>query len=260
MMARRTGIPSLLGTWGAGVAAALTVGLTGCAGSAGSVSPVTASGQASAIAPPSGSLGSTDGGATTSAATASLATATTSPGSVVTGEAAQIAPSVPRELFLPKTGTSIPIATKPCPVVNGLLDPDRSHLETACYYTAPDRPYSLPGTSAADLTVLAGHTWRKGPAAFNALYDWRTQAFAVSQGDELWVRTEASGQRWLVYRAVSFHTPTKDGGLANDTSVWGTAPIPGRLLTIGCLQPTDLSQASTRNVVVAWDLGAVVTR
>ena len=49
-------------------------------------------------------------------------------------------------------------------------------------------------------------------------------------------------------------------GLANDTSVWGTAPIPGRLLTIGCLQPTDLSQASTRNVVVAWDLGAVVTR
>ncbi len=120
-----------------------------------------------------------------------------------------------------------------------------------CYYTADDRPYTLPASSTADLTVIAGHTSRRFAAAFNALYDWRQQRFAVRRGDRLLLRTKSSGADWLVYRAVSFHTPPRDG-LATDTSVWGTGAQPNRLLTIGCLQPSNPNAPSTRNIVVTW--------
>lgn len=125
-------------------------------------------------------------------------------------------------------------------------------MGVACYYTAPDRPYVLPASDAPDVVVLAGHTWRGGDAAFNVLYDWRSERFGVRSGDELWVRTDASGGARLVYRADAFHTPAKQGGLAQDSAVWGTEPVPGRLLTIGCIQPTNLRQSSSLNAVVAW--------
>lgn len=48
-----------------------------------------------------------------------------------------------------------------------------------------------------------------------------------------------------------FHTPPRDG-LATDTSVWGTGAQPNRLLTIGCLQPSNPNAPSTRNIVVTW--------
>ncbi len=79
-------------------------------------------------------------------------------------------------------------------------------MMVACYYVAPDKPYTLPGSSTADLSVLAGHTWRGGNAAFNALFDWRTQSFTLRIGDELWVKTVASGSSSLVYRATELHT------------------------------------------------------
>ena len=182
-----------------------------------------------------------------------------SPAPVASSVEGVIAASPPREILFPRSGTSVTISGAPCPVVNGVLDPDRTAYTVACYYTARDKPYSLPASATSDLTVLAGHTYRFGPAAFNALYDWKAQSFAVTAGDELWLRTEASGDRWLVYRAVAFHTPPKSG-LATDASVWGTGPLPNRLLTIGCLQPTDLTKASTQNVVVSWDFARVARR
>ena len=166
--------------------------------------------------------------------------------------APNIAPSRPLEILLPKAGARIQIATDVCPVVDGMLDPDRRDYMVACYYVAPDKPYSEPGSEAPDIAVLAGHTWRDGPAAFNVLYDWASQAFTVAEGDEIWVRTEASGTHWLVYRAVSFHTPAKYGGLAADTNIWGEGPVPGRLLTIGCQQQVQEGVHSTNNIVVVW--------
>lgn len=166
---------------------------------------------------------------------------------------APIPASRPVELFLPKANARIGLAEQPCPVVDGMLDPDHSDYTLACYYTAPDKPYTLPASSTPDLTVIAGHTRPRSPAAFNVLYDAHQQRFTVAEGDELWVRTQASGQRWLRYRAVSFHTPLKHGGLANDASIWGTGPLPNRLLTIGCLRPSDPQVESSRNIVVVWD-------
>lgn len=46
-------------------------------------------------------------------------------------------------------------------------------------------------------------------------------------------------------------------GLAQDSSIWGTGPVPGRLLTIGCLQPADRTQRSSQNVVVVWSFDRV---
>lgn len=150
----------------------------------------------------------------------------------------------------------MPVADKPCPVVDGWLDPNRHRMFEACFYTAADKPYSLPGTNSADIVVLAGHTYRQGDAAFNFLWQWRSQRWGVKQGDELWVRTRSSGTAWLVYRATGLHSPAR-GDLADDASIWGDGPVPGRLLTIGCLQPTDLSQHASRNVVVVWQFNRV---
>lgn len=163
-----------------------------------------------------------------------------------------VAPSTPLALYVPRIDVTVPLDTDPCPVVDDMLDPDRDRLDEACYYVAPDKPYSLPGTDAPDIAVFAGHTSRKVDAAFNWLYDWTGQKFSVELGDELWVRTEASGSTWLVYTAESLHTPNKLGGLAEDTTIWGTEPVPGRLLTIGCLQPLDRNLPSSENVVVVW--------
>ncbi len=195
---------------------------------------------------------------------ASIAAATPAPDAASRGPEAPaarrgIAASEPVELYVPALGVHIPVGPAPCPVVGGMIDPDRKRPGFACYYVARDRPYTLPGSDSPDVSVLAGHTMRQGAAAFNPFFNVRTQRFTVVEGDELRLRTVTSGTRWLVYRAVSFHSPEKAGGLAADASVWGTGPLPGRLLTIGCLQPADLSLTSTRNIVIAWQYVGTAT-
>lgn len=244
--------------WVAAVVAAFVMGVTGCgsasAGAGTAVAPARSTTPPS-VGPPTSAEATTEA-TTPSAVPSTVATSATSEG-VESG--ASVPPSRPREIYFPRFGVTVPVAGAPCPVVNGLLDPDRTAYGVACFYTAGDKPYTLPASATKDVTVLAGHTYRFGQAAFNVLYDWKAQTFAASAGDELWLRTEASGDQWLVYRAVAFHTPPKSG-LATDASVWGTGPLPSRLLTIGCLQPTDLKKAATQNVVVAWDFARVARR
>lgn len=251
-MTRKAGWLSVRHT-GPGLAAAIlavAVGVSGC-GAAGAVSVQSAPSATSSTAPIA--TPSTDSSTEAPSPTAS------GPSGAASEIAPSIPPSVPREAYFPRAGVTVPIDGKPCPVVNGLLDPDRTAYGVACFYTAADKPYTLPASGTKDVTVLAGHTYRFGQAAFNVLYDWKAQTFAAAAGDELWLRTEASGDQWLVYRAIAFHTPPKSG-LATDASVWGTGPLPNRLLTIGCLQPTDLKKAATQNVVVAWDFARVARR
>ncbi len=175
--------------------------------------------------------------------------------SIVPAPAVHVPSGRPTELVIPSIGLRARIHAQSCPLVDGALKP--ATLAEACYYTAADKPYQLPGSSTSDLSVLAGHTWRTGEAVFNALYDWRTQTFRVQVGDELWLRTDASGDQLLVYRAVQTYTPAKGDGpdsLMRSTQVWGAdgETLPGRLLTIACLQPEDLAVKSSRNIVIAW--------
>ncbi|MHD0004945.1 hypothetical protein ACQX2R_01125 [Corynebacterium diphtheriae] len=93
---------------------------------------------------------------------------------------------------------------------------------------------------------------------FNDLYDGSAMEHKVTIGDKLYLRTKNSGDDWLVYEATDLHAPDKSG-LADDASVWGDGPMPGRLLTISCIQPANLLEAAVKNAVVGWQYQGVAT-
>lgn len=157
--------------------------------------------------------------------------------------------SWPQEMVIPSIGLRASFESDPCRVRDGALDP--ATLDRACIYVDPQRPYELPGPGAEDLTVVAGHTGAGVTAVFDPLY---RGGHTVRVGDLLYLRTEssqASGGRWLAYKATDLHEPAKEG-LANDTDVWGSAAMPGRLLTISCIPPDNPFADSVRNAVVGW--------
>lgn len=143
-----------------------------------------------------------------------------------------------------------------CRVVDGKIDP--KSMDKACALTGQDYPYELPGTNAGDIVVVAGHTGAGVDAVFNKLYDGKAERHTVATGDTLFVRTETSGEDWLKYTATDLHDPDK-GALASNTEIWGTGPMPGRLLTISCIQPANLLADSVRNAVVGWQLAGTAT-
>ena len=166
-----------------------------------------------------------------------------------------IEPSRPVEIAIPAIGLRAGFEDTDCRVVDGNIDP--ATLDLACAYTAPDRPYSLPGTDSPDIVVIAGHTGAGVEAVFNQLYDGHANHHRVHTGDALYLRTQASGGAWLKYVATDLHEPQKEL-LSGDAAVWGTGATPGRLLTISCIQP-PMYAPSIRNAVVGWQFDSVVT-
>lgn len=189
------------------------------------------------------------------------------PSPTLTPSVVTIGGSVPTKMYVPRLKKTVLLATKLCPVVSKdgqlMLDPDRNDFTKACYFVGGAYPYVLPGTNAADIAVLAGHTsHQKSTAAFNIFYDWKKGVFTLKPGDEVWVQTKKSGSRWLVYKATDLLTPKKYAAsnkvsLLNDPKVWGTAPTPGVLLTIGCLQSKNIGQPSSENIVIKWKFDRV---
>ena len=167
----------------------------------------------------------------------------------------EIAPSWPLEMTVPKLGLHANFEPNVCKYKNGAIDP--STLSEACVYTAEDRPYSLPGTNAQDIVVVAGHAAAGVPAIFDKLYDPGNERHTVNIGDALYVRTEESGDRWLKYQATDLHEPEKTA-LSQSADIWGTAPMPGRLLTLTCIQPANPFAPSVKNAVVGWQFQGVV--
>lgn len=170
---------------------------------------------------------------------------------------AHVGQSRPVELRIPTIGLDAEVEPEDCRVKDGALNP-RS-MTKACAYTSPDKPYELPGPDAGDLAVIAGHTGAGVPGVFDALYDGGADESRVAVGDVLYVRTEDSraAGAWLKYEATDVHAPQK-AGLKDDPEIWGTGPMPGRLLTISCIQPPNLLADAVRNAVVGWQFVAVV--
>ena len=108
---------------------------------------------------------------------------------VTAEEAPAIDPSPAVELFIPAIEVHADFQDGSCRVVNGAINPDS--MNKACTYTAEDRPYSLPGTTAQDIVVIAGHTGAGVPGVFNNLYDGSANEHKVHLGDKLYVRTQA---------------------------------------------------------------------
>lgn len=181
--------------------------------------------------------------------------ATVVPSESTTQAVVEVAPSRPLEMTVPNVNLHANFEPNVCQYKNGAIDP--STLSEACVYTAEDRPYSLPGTNAQDIVVVAGHAAAGVPAVFDKLYDPGNGRHTVTIGDALYVRTEASGDRWLKYQATDLHEPEKTA-LSQSQDIWGTAPMPGRLLTITCIQPANPFAPSVKNAVVGWQFQGVV--
>lgn len=185
-----------------------------------------------------------------------------SPASPETGETgetgevdqAAIEASMPVEISMPGLGLSEPVVDELCPMTAYGVDPVQ--LMDVCFYTADDKPYVLPSTDQEDVAVLAGHANTQPPGVFDDVYDSVKQEFNVKLGDELRVRTEASGSKWLVYKATDFHTPMKVD-LAVDDDVWGTEPMPGRLVLLTCLRASTRNEPVLHNAVVGYQFDRV---
>ena len=169
-----------------------------------------------------------------------------------------IVPSVPKQVTIPAIGVDVKIdEAAPCPLNDaGMIEPDFQFPMKACYYTAANKPYQLPGTTTTDLSVIVGHTWRKGNAAFNPMYDWQAANphVMVELGDELLLKTQTSGERVLVYQAAKIDEIDKYGPnhLGQSTTVWGTQAIPNWLVTLACLQPSNTLEHSTKVIAIGW--------
>lgn len=166
-----------------------------------------------------------------------------------------IPPSKAVSMYIPAIDLVAEFEDQPCRVKDGAIDPGT--MKEACTFTSESKPYTLPGTNSEDLTVIAGHTGGGVPAVFNDLYDGGADKHLIKEGDLLYVRTENSGSTWIVYRATDLHAPEKTG-LPDSEEIWGTGPMPGRLLTISCVQPANPLAASVRNAVVGWQYEGVV--
>ena len=86
---------------------------------------------------------------------------------VTAEEAPAIDPSPAVELFIPAIEVHADFQDGSCRVVNGAINPDS--MNKACTYTAEDRHYSLPATTAQDIVVIASHTGVGVPGVFNNL-------------------------------------------------------------------------------------------
>lgn len=164
--------------------------------------------------------------------------------------------SRPLEVIMPTIGVRANFEDGVCRLKNGAIDP--ASLGDACIFTADNKPYSLPGSASEDIVVIAGHAAAGVPAVFDKLYDASSQTHTITPGDPLYLRTEASGDTWLKYQATDLHEPEKEG-LSQSADIWGTGPMPGRLLTITCIQPANPFQDSVRNAVIGWQYQGVVT-
>lgn len=158
----------------------------------------------------------------------------------------------PVEMYIPAIGLVAGFEQESCRLVDGLIDP--ATLDLACAYTAPDRPYRLPGSNAEDIVVIAGHAGAGTDAVFDTLYNPDADHHNVQVGDVMYIRTETSGEHWLKYTVSDLHSPEK-GSLSQDASIWGEGATPGRLLTISCIQPAFAP--SVRNAVVGWQFAGV---
>lgn len=112
--------------------------------------------------------------------------------------------------------------------------------------------FGQPGSDSDAQAVLAGHSSPRQETAFNRLYRQGAQL----EGREVFLRTEASGKRWLVYRIDRVYTPLKSE-LPYMTDVWGTpgSSTAGRLVLVTCRQEPGLANSVKNYVAIGRLVG-----
>ncbi|QQR51106.1 hypothetical protein IPF89_05070 [Candidatus Saccharibacteria bacterium] len=77
--------------------------------------------------------------------------------------------------MIPAIGVDVEIdEAVPCPLNDaGMVEPDFRFPMKACYYTALNKPYQLPGTTHYRPVGHRGSHLAQGRPAFNPMYDWQ---------------------------------------------------------------------------------------
>lgn len=191
-------------------------------------------------------------------------------------ESAPAEVSVPTATAAPTTAAALPhvAASEPLEFVVPHADPDKEIVQEvreddgACdpidpptndvyYCSNAGAGTQLPGTDSSDLAFLAGHSLRD--PARDSPFDRIDEMGAEMVGKDAYVRTEASGDQWLVY-SVAERIQIDQDDLAFSEEIWGDAdgtPLPGRMLLITCHQTGDLEH-STDNTILIANLSDVV--
>ena len=165
---------------------------------------------------------------------------------------------MPTEIYFPSIKVRRTVAATPCPYDGEHITPSHDDFSAACAVDSPQLAPVLPGTSTKNASMIVAHTWHAKPtwkeslpyAAFNPLFNWDdgvAGAFTLKKGDEVWVKTVASNDHWLVYVVTGFSKPAKT--LGND-DMWGFTdkPEPNTLKVVGCQQSSELGVLSTHNI------------
>ena len=137
-------------------------------------------------------------------------------------------------LEVPSVGLDVPVL--PYTPRGGVIDPP-SMVDG--YWV---QPYGEPGTEPDNTVYIAGHSWTKGAAAFNALMPGDHGA-GVSTGDVVTVQTPGGSVDYTVSRTERYD---KDD-LPDATDVWTV--MPGRLVLITCFVD-DAGRTTDDNFIV----------
>ncbi len=168
----------------------------------------------------------------------------TSPAAPTTPPAqAAVQVAAPTRVEVPSVDLAVDVL--PVTPTGGELDPPTL---TEAYWI---ETYGTPGTDSDNTVYLAGHSFDRGAAAFNPLFDKDAQVALVQPGAEI-VVTTAAGR--LTYAVESTERYPK-GSLPDVDEVWNV--VPGRLVLITCFQRND-GGASQDNLVVYADLVGTV--
>ncbi|HEU0266028.1 MAG TPA: hypothetical protein VFQ70_00170 [Candidatus Saccharimonadaceae bacterium] len=168
--------------------------------------------------------------------------------------AVSIPPGVPKQVYVPAfegaPALSARVFTMPSSCKSMIVPPDTGDI-----YSCTD--FALPGTNSASKAVLTGHSSPFQATELNKLNAMAKRGNLV--GHSVFVKTTASGARWLQYVITNVHHVVK-AKLPYDQATWGVPgrSTAGRLVIVTCL-PINVVPAHDNFVVVAQLKGVGTT-
>lgn len=155
-------------------------------------------------------------------------------------EPAAVEPTSPVQVRVP--AVDIAASVIPTAFQDGSIDPPT--FGEAYWIEA----YGAPDPEADNTVYLVGHSWSKGDAVFNPLFDRDAQTSEVAPGDEVIVTTPKGDVAYEIERTERY--PKASLG-DSDSDAYGDVwkVVPGRLVLITCFQRND-GGASQDNFVV----------
>lgn len=152
------------------------------------------------------------------------------------------------QIYIPNDDAKLTISTTVAPLsgCRKVIDPPHSGKGFGGVFGCSD--FAQPGTDSPSLSVVAGHSAKGVKTAFNKLY---VQGDSLV-GKEVFLRTQASGDKWLAYTFTAVYSPDK-ADLPYLTKVWGGdgSSTADRLVVVTCRQDPQTPTATHNYVAVA---------